>query len=126
MLPAPKTMPAVDLSAPAADDRRAHVRFPCELDGSCSPIGATRGTQWTGKVKDISRGGLGVVLSRRFELGTLLSLEIQEADGRMSGTLLARVVHVTPHSAGGWLVGCCFVNELGDEEVKALAQDTLL
>ena len=115
--------PDVDTSAVSVDNRRAYVRFPCELDGSLSPITGNRGQQWTGKVRDISQGGMGIALSRRFELGTLLSVEIQEADGRSSGSLLARVVHVTPHSGGGWLIGCCFTNELGEDEVKTLAGD---
>ncbi len=119
----PKTRQALASSNVATDDRRAHVRFSCELDSSCSPISASKGMQWTGKVRDVSRGGLGVVLSRRFELGTLLGVEIQEADGTTSGTLLARVVHVTPHSGGGWVIGCCFTSELGDDEVKAFVKD---
>lgn len=123
MLRTPKSRPAEDLSATATDERRAHVRFPCELDSSCTPVAGNRGMQWTGKICDISKGGIGIALTRRFELGTLLTIEIQEADGRSSGTLLARVVHVTPHSLGGWVVGCCFTNELGEDEVRALAQD---
>lgn len=123
MLPTPKSSPAEDLSAVAADERRAHVRYPCELDSSCVPIAGSRGMEWTGKIRDISQGGIGVVLNRRFELGTLLTIEVQEPDGRTSGTLLARVVHVTPHSTGGWVIGCCFTNELGEDEVQALSGD---
>src|SRR5262245_18744994 len=117
----PQTNPPSDSSAVSVDDRRAHVRFPCELDGSFSPITGNRGTQWTGKICDISQGGIGIVLGRRFELGTLLSVEIQEADGRSSGSLLARVVHVTPHTGGGWVIGCCFTSEIGEDEVKLYA-----
>lgn len=119
----PKTNPAFHTSAATADERRAHVRYPCEFDSSCSPISAARGSQWTGKVRDISQGGIGIILSRRFELGTLLSVEIQEPDGRSSGSLLARVVHVTPHSSGGWAVGCCFTSELSEEEVKNFVEN---
>lgn len=122
----PKTSPDSASSDLSVEDRRAQVRYPCELDGSCSPITADRATLWTGKIRDISRGGIGVVLSRRFELGTLLNIEIQEPDGTSSGTVLARVVHVTPHSSGGWVIGCCFTNELDEDEVKSLVRDPLL
>jgi hypothetical protein len=117
----PKANPAFDTGQIATDERRAHVRFPCEGDSSCSPITAGRGQGWSGKIRDISRGGIGILLSRRVELGTLLSIEIQLANNRNAGTQLARVVHVTPHSGGGWVIGCCFTNELSDDEVAALA-----
>ena len=122
----PKTSPVSVSTDTSVDDRRASVRFPCELESSCSPITTNRATTWSGKIRDISRGGMGIVLSRRFELGTLLNIEIQEPDGTSSGVVLARVVHVTPHSTGGWVIGCCFTNELDDDEVKSLVRDPLL
>lgn len=118
-----KTRTGFEDSSVSVEERRAHVRFPCELDSSCSPITGSKDTQWTGKVRDISRGGVGIVLSRRFELGTLLNVEILEANGSSSGSMLARVVHVTPHTSGGWMIGCCFTSELGDDDVKLFAAD---
>lgn len=121
MPPSPRTSPAPDSSAVSADNRRAYVRFPCELDGSFSPLTGGRGAEWMGKIRDISQGGIGIVLGRRFELGTLLSVEIRDASGLSSGNLLARVVHVTPHTSGGWVIGCCFTNEIGEDDVKRFA-----
>lgn len=102
-------------------ERRAWVRYPCQLETSCQPVVAADATTWAGKLLDLSEGGVGVVLSRRFEAGTLLAIEIPEKDGG-GGTrsLVARVVRVTRYPAGDWLLGCSFVRPLSDEDVKAL------
>jgi hypothetical protein len=77
--------------------------------------------QWSGKVQNISRGGLCLVIGRRFELGTLLAIDVQGRVGDLpSRSLLARVVHVAVSPGGSWMLGCSFTNELTDEELKIL------
>ena len=122
----PKASHAADRPGAVAVERRAHVRYPVEIESSCSPLVVGQEMQWTGKICDLSQGGIGILLARRFELGTLLGIEIQESSGGSLGRRLARVVHVTPHSSGGWIVGCCFASELTEDEVKSLVQDAVL
>jgi hypothetical protein len=107
----------------AVIERRAFVRFGCNLDTSLRPIGHTRQDPWLGTVFNISRGGVGLVLHRRFETGTLLAIELQGRDGLSSGTLLARVAHVTPRGDAEWTVGCAFVHELSEDDLKALVPE---
>ncbi len=104
-----------------AAERRAFVRYPCDLDTSCQPIASARGMQWTGKVQNISRGGVSLVLGRRFEQGTLLAIEVQakEPDGK-SRSFLARVMHVSLQGTTTWVMGCKFASPLSDDELGAL------
>jgi hypothetical protein len=120
-------MSTPETSGPINDDnrsgieRRVFVRHSCDLDTSCQPVSSARGMEWNGKIQDISCGGLALVLSRRFELGTLLTIELQGKNGGPnSRTMLARVVRVTSLSPGSWLMGCKFATALLDDELKAL------
>jgi hypothetical protein len=86
----------------------------------CQPIAARRSgdLRWPTKVRDISATGIGLLVSRRFEPGTILVVEMQGDPPVGERLLLARVVHTT--SAGGeWLVGCEFINPLSDDELEA-------
>jgi hypothetical protein len=101
---------------------RVWERFSCGLETSCQPL-ATRGDNdicWSARIKDISAGGMGLVLTRRFERGTGLAIEIPATATRPADTLLAKVMHVTRLPDGQWLLGCAFVSILGDDEVQNL------
>jgi hypothetical protein len=101
-------------------ERRAWVRYPCELDSACQPLAGTRGVEWPGKIRNLSRGGLALSLTRRFEVGTVLSIDVQGPGGEGDmGTVLARVCHISTQPDGSWLLGCSFTKLLSEEDLKA-------
>jgi hypothetical protein len=79
---------------------------------------ARDGSPWPGRVVNISRGGIGIVLTRRFEPNTLLVMELESPLDHLSRTVLARVIHSTGLEVG-WLLGCAFISELDDEDLEA-------
>ncbi len=100
-------------------DCRVWVRHECDLPTSCQPV-AARGPdepQWQGRIRDISAGGVGIIVVRRFERGTGLAIELPAVGDYPGDTLLARVVHVRQLLAGGWLLGCSFVSPLSESTV---------
>jgi hypothetical protein len=104
----------------AGAERRAWVRYPCDVEGSCQALMAARGLQWVAKVRNLSRGGMALTLRRRFEMGTLLAIEVQGRSAKSPSTLMGRVAHVTAMSDGTWLLGCAFSSELSEQELQAL------
>jgi PilZ domain len=101
---------------------RVSSRHECGLQTSCQPI-AARGDQdmsWPAEIRDLSTGGAGLVLGRRFERGAGLAIEIPETPEAPGDTLLVQVVHVKALSAGQWLLGCRFVSRLSDDELNRL------
>src|SRR5262249_11356557 len=115
----PPALPAVD-GQPPDPDRRAWVRYLCQLESCCQPLGLPKaGEQWAGRLRELCNGGVRVIVSRRFEVGTLLALETT-GTGYSSQTLLSRVVHVLPDEGPLWSHGCSFTNPLSDEELRAL------
>jgi hypothetical protein len=116
----PKNEPEREIPCATAIERRAWVRYSCDLDFSCQPIAVGNDNRWLGRVLNLSRGGACLVVGRRFERGTILAIELQSGAQSVTGPLLARVAHCTPQSHSDWLIGCSFVRELSEEELQAL------
>jgi hypothetical protein len=103
-------------------ERRAWIRFACDLEVTCRSAGPIRDVGWPGKVANISAGGLGLLLPHRFERGIELAIEIMKGTG-IRRTVIARVAHVTPVLTSGnpvWLIGCAFAEPLTEGELKAI------
>jgi hypothetical protein len=103
----------------SAVERRHSPRFPSDLETQCRSLKDS--AAWRAQVLNISRTGLALVLSRRFEKGAVLTMDLENARQDVSRNTLARVVYVRPHDGGTWLLGCVFVNPLDDEELKAFS-----
>jgi hypothetical protein len=103
-----------------SDDARGWVRFPCSVTAVCHNTSAPREKPWPVEVLNISSSGIGLLVSRTVETGTLLNLELHRGHEAAGHTILACVVHVTPREHGQLGVGCNFIRELSDAELKSL------
>jgi hypothetical protein len=74
---------------------------------------------WQAPVRDISSGGIGVLLDRRVDPGTLLAIELLNKSHHFWHLKLLRVIHATPQGQN-WLVGSAFLKGFTDAEFKAL------
>lgn len=112
--------PDSSIDLPWVADCRVYERFSCDLAASCQPIAARSDNDivWPGMIRDISEGGVGLVLARRYERGAALAIELPGRDGRPRETLFAKVVHTTPWPGNRWLLGCSFISRLSEEEVR--------
>jgi hypothetical protein len=100
-------------------EHRPGERHSCEVQTTCQPPSAWCKDPWPATIRDISTGGLCLNLSRRFEPGSGLAIELPTEDGSTT-TVLARVANAHADSEGGWLLGCTFISELSDEEVRVV------
>jgi len=97
-------------------ERRASIRHRCEcsavilLGESPAPVSVNA------KVRNISSGGIGLVLRRQLHPGTLVTIKPQGVGGPRA--LVARVVFSLPHT-NGWQTGCELNEPLTDAEVQA-------
>jgi hypothetical protein len=96
-------------------ERRESTRHGCRIDASCQPIAAP-GNRWPAQAVDISTSGVSLVLSRRFEPGTILAVSLA---GVSDCTPLARVQCVAPHGLY-WRIGCVWADPLTPEELRNL------
>jgi hypothetical protein len=102
-------------------ERRVHLRFPSLLEAVCQPAETGfSAVSSSARVWDISQGGICLVSSRSFDVGTMLAMEIELAPQVFSTTLQAQVVHIAPHLEGLWLLGCEFPVPLNERQLAAI------
>jgi hypothetical protein len=109
-------------NAPAGAECRVWQRDACGLPTACQPLAARSDSemQWRGEMRDISVGGAGLVLERRFEPGTVLTVAVTGDPSRAGKPLLARVVHVRALGGRRWLLGCAFLSRLSTDQLQSL------
>lgn len=113
----------------AANNRRGCVRYALGVGSNCTinasvfdPPDAPSGTNevWPLVVQDVSATGIGLLLARRCEPGTELSVEVVIDAGRAPRCLPVRVVRVRKDNFGHWMHGCTFLTPLDETALTAL------
>ena len=111
-------------------ERRAWVRYHCELKIQCASGKSRRGTtrfnyqnlgkRWQAKVFEISRGGMKLEVACCFKEGAPFHIELDREPGNKPLTIAARVTHVGPNRNGIWTIGCSFCKPLSRGELNIL------
>jgi hypothetical protein len=101
-------------------DRRAAERLLTSPEASCSFLSPVVEDFGPAKIKNISTDGVGLLMSRRVETGTLLAMTLSNPTRGFTKTVLVRVAHVTAAQPGNWLVGGTFNLPLTYQELTAL------
>jgi hypothetical protein len=100
-------------------EKRTNVRYPCDCQVRCVPDGLDD-TTVTGRIRNISLGGMGLVVATPVEPGTSMTVELLRPPTRAQASLVVFVVHVRPMPIRGWFLGCVFPHSLGEAEIRAL------
>ncbi len=109
-----------------ADNRRIHVRYALGVGSNCTisssvvdSTGAPESNEiWPAVLRDLSAGGIGILLARRFEPGVELVIELPVALGATPQHITVRVVRVKRESHGHWVHGCEFPAPLNEGELR--------
>ncbi len=104
-----------------SSERRGNARLPCGQAAFCRTDPPQDYIFWTARARDISTGGIRLVLSHRFEPGTVLAVELLNAKQSIGREIAARVVYATAVGGSGWIIGCEFANRLSEAELAALS-----
>jgi hypothetical protein len=114
----PTTAPRAGSLGP---DYRSYERYRGTGEAICRPVtGGDGDCGWLAQIRNVSQGGLALVLRRRFEPGAGLAVELLGADPETSSTVLVRVVHVCAQPDEFWLLDCAFLSDLSEDEVQVL------
>jgi hypothetical protein len=109
------------MSSPTApSNRRALLRQLCgpQTTGRLRAA-STGGTLWA-RVRDVSTGGVGLLVSRPLAPGSFLAVELRAPGMRYPLVLEARVAHTNLQPDGSWLLGCILLYKLPEEMLPAL------
>jgi c-di-GMP-binding flagellar brake protein YcgR len=101
------------------EERRVWVRHPADLKTTCQTAENAAEAPLAAQVRNISQGGISLLVGRCFEPGEMLSIELPGAEEGVHYTVLACVVHVTELPLGQWVLGCTFAREQTDEDLAA-------
>jgi c-di-GMP-binding flagellar brake protein YcgR len=104
---------------PHPPGQRTWQRFPCNVKASYREVQVADPEPASAQVLDISPGGVGLLVDRAVETGALLNVELFDAAGKSKRTMLACVVRVNAQN-GLWALGCNFISELTNKDLKAL------
>ena len=109
----------------ASKDHRVWVRYARSPDmpGVAETQAGNEQVAWSAQIQDISRGGVSLIGNRSFDPGTVLKIDLPNSDQVVPSTVLARVVHANAKPNGVWVLGCAFVKELREEELRALLSE---
>jgi hypothetical protein len=102
----------------ASSERRAWVRYVCDLVTICQPAPSANREPHLARIRNVARGGINFDVDQHFESGSILSVELPGPIGEPTCRLLICVIHVTPLPGGDWSLGCSFVRELSDEDLQ--------
>jgi hypothetical protein len=95
-------------------------RFPVNKDTRCdfaAPVAEDLGPS---RIQNVSTEGVGLLLTRRVEVGSRLAVSVANPAKGLTRTLLVQVVHVTQQAGGSYLVGGILSTPLTYEELTAL------
>src|SRR5205807_6678513 len=74
------------------NERRVWIRYPSTAQATCQPKAPSNSAPILAKVRDISRGGIHLLVERWFEPGMLLSIQLPFEKEEQESTILAYVV----------------------------------
>ena len=83
--------------------------------------GATElGTPWEAQVCDLSVTGIGLLLARRFERGSVLTVALANKAGDFKMVREVEVLHLVAADGNRWFIGGTLTERLTKEELRKL------
>ena len=108
---------------------RSELRYYCRIKCYYTSIDDEKGeleggeTWLLGKTVNLSQHGIALVTQRPYDAGTVVAVTPLLPGWDQERQLLARITNVRREAQIGWRLGCEFVNEVTDVELKSLLGD---
>jgi hypothetical protein len=109
-----------DSKEESAKERRDTVRYTITLETSCRLLAMVQGEANPIRVRNISAGGISLVLHNEVPSDTLLDIELLNRPQMFLCKLQVRITYRVEHPTGDWIIGGAFTRRLTDEELKLL------
>jgi hypothetical protein len=106
------------------EERRVWVRYPCRTAATVHSTGDSQFAPMPARARNVSRGGVLLVVGHRIEAGELISIELPgEAEG--SGSVLACVLNAQAAGESEWALHCSFATELSPSNLQLFDVEAL-
>jgi hypothetical protein len=103
-------------------ERRSVIRYICHAVVTYEVVGGTAEQRGSAPCVDISTGGVGFPIPGPIELGCLLHLELHDRARRRVAVMLASAVSTRRTADGHHFIGCNFMGELADAQLRELVK----
>jgi hypothetical protein len=100
-------------------EQRTLIRYVCNAHCVYEIIGGTE--RGRAEVHDLSVGGVALTTATRIAVGSLMNLWLRDANERPIATMLASVVSARTTPDGSCSLGCTFLGELSEGQLRELA-----
>jgi hypothetical protein len=100
-------------------DRRTQERYQVNTDTSCSFVSPVVEDFGPARIKNISMDGIGLLMTRKVEVGALVAVTLTNPAKNFARTVLVRVAHATAQP-GGCLIGGTFSAPLSYQELSTM------
>lgn len=104
----------------AGAERRETMRYGIGLDTSGRLIAAVGNDPTQVRVRNISAGGISLVLNHGVEPDTILEVQLLNRPTMFLCKVQVRITYIVEHPSGEWILGGAFIDKLGDEDLRAL------
>jgi hypothetical protein len=101
-------------------NRRESIRYNINLETSCLLIAALEGDPMPVRVRNISAGGVSLVLNRGVEPDTMLTIQLLNRPRMFFCKVDVKITYIVEHPSGDWILGGSFARRLTDEELRSL------
>jgi hypothetical protein len=99
-------------------DKRTWTRFPTSAQVLYRNLNSNHEPVMAAEVLNASPSGIGLAVDEMLEPGTLLDLTVQNPAGQKLFAILACVVYRHMEDASRFIIGCNFIRDLGEKELK--------
>jgi hypothetical protein len=105
---------------PDEADQRSWVRFDCKAEAFYRAVNVPGSPLTPATIQNVSASGVALEVEDPLEIGELITIDLRAGEHFLFSTL-ACVVRVTvPPDGGRAVLGCNFIGELADSQLKAL------
>lgn len=105
---------------PAGAEQRKWERYLCPPETYCSVAPVAGGEPSKARVKNLSAGGISVVVEQKFALGSTVTIHLGNAARTYACTLQMGVSYTIEDPSGGFVIGGPFARELTNDELQKL------
>lgn len=105
---------------PSGAERRETIRYGINLETSCRLLAMVEGEPHPVRVRNISAGGISLVLSHEVPADSILEIELLNRPEMFLCKLQVQITYRVEHPTGDWILGGAFTRKLTDEELKLL------
>jgi hypothetical protein len=98
------------------------VRFDCKAEAFFRAVNVLQSTVAPATIRNVSASGIALEVKDPLEIGELITIDLRAGEHFLFSTLACVVRVTTPPDGGRPVLGCNFIGELADSQLRSILQ----